>query len=259
MSVACERLRFSGGRADAGLSCAALFHQDRTWRAIANKTPATQTRSCRTSAPECAAVASRTYVLEGVSASTWVSISVTAIRLRFEGWIGSPERVDSGTEDDTVTQKITPFLWFDDSAEEATNFYVSIFKNSEVLSINRYGEAGPGAAGTVMSTSFGLDGQEFMALNGGPHFKFTEAVSFFIDCKTQDEVDGLWEKLSDGGETSQCGWLKDKFGLSWQVIPSALGEMLGDKDRERANRVMQAMLQMTKIDIAKLKEAYDQE
>jgi predicted 3-demethylubiquinone-9 3-methyltransferase (glyoxalase superfamily) len=156
-----------------------------------------------------------------------------------------------------MTQKITPFLWFDDQAEEATTFYVSIFKNSEVLSINRYGEAGPGGEGTVMTTTFRLDGQEFMALNGGPHFHFTEAISFFIDCDSQAEVDELWEKLSAGGETSQGGWLKDKYGLSWQVIPRVLGEMLQDPDRERANRVMQAMLQMTKIDIAKLKEAYE--
>lgn len=158
-----------------------------------------------------------------------------------------------------MAQKITPFLWFDDNAEEATQFYVSIFKNSEVLSINRYGDAGSGAEGTVMTTSFRLDGQEFMALNGGPHFTFTGAISFFIDCRSQEEVDELWEKLSEGGETSQCGWLKDEFGLSWQVIPSVLGEMLQDEDRERANRVMQAMLQMTKIDIAKLKQAYEQE
>jgi predicted 3-demethylubiquinone-9 3-methyltransferase (glyoxalase superfamily) len=157
-----------------------------------------------------------------------------------------------------MTQKITPFLWFNDNAEEAMNFYVSIFKNSEVLSINRTGDGGPGAEGTVMTTSFRLDGQEFMALNGGPRFKFTEAISFFIDRESQDEVDELWEKLSEGGETSQCGWLKDKFGLSWQVIPSILGEMLHDEDREKANRAMQAMLQMTKIDIAKLKQAYEQ-
>ena len=158
-----------------------------------------------------------------------------------------------------MTQKITPFLWFDANAEEATNFYVSIFKNSEVLSINRIGDAGPAAEGTVLTTSFRLDGQEFMTLNGGPHFKFTEAISFFIDCDSQDEIDELWEKLSEGGETSQCGWLKDKFGLSWQVIPSVLGEMLHDEDREKADRVMQAMLQMTKIDIAKLKHAYEQQ
>jgi predicted 3-demethylubiquinone-9 3-methyltransferase (glyoxalase superfamily) len=158
-----------------------------------------------------------------------------------------------------MTQKITPFLWFDDNAEEATNFYVSIFKNSEVLSVSRYGDAGPGEEGTVMTTSFRLDGQEFMALNAGPMFKFTEAISFFVDCESQDEVDELWEKLSEGGETSECGWLKDKFGLSWQIIPSVLGEMLHDENREKANRAMQAMLQMTKIDIAKLKQAYDQE
>ncbi len=156
-----------------------------------------------------------------------------------------------------MIQKITPFLWFDNQAEEATNFYVSIFKNSEVHSINRIGSSGPEDEGTVMTTSFRLDGQEFMALNGGPHFKFTEAVSFFIDCDSQEEVDDLWTKLSDGGETSQCGWLKDKFGLSWQVVPSALGEMLQDPDRVKADRVLQAMLQMSKIDIAKLRQAYD--
>jgi predicted 3-demethylubiquinone-9 3-methyltransferase (glyoxalase superfamily) len=157
-----------------------------------------------------------------------------------------------------MTPKIRPFLWFDDKAEEAMNFYVSIFKNSEILSVSRWGEAGPGPAGTVMSATFRLDGQEFMALNAGPHFKFTEAISFFIDCESQEEVDELWEKLSKGGETSQCGWLKDKFGVSWQVIPSILGELLQDPDPERANRVMQAMLQMTKIDIAKLEYAYTQ-
>ena len=154
-----------------------------------------------------------------------------------------------------MNQKIRPFLWFDDNAEEAMNFYVSVFKNSEILSVSRYGEAGPGDAETVMSGTFRLDGQEFLALNGGPHFTFTEAISFFIDCESQEEVDELWEKLSEGGETSQCGWLKDKFGLSWQVIPSVLGELLQDPDPERANRVMQAMLQMTKIDIAKLEQA----
>ncbi len=158
-----------------------------------------------------------------------------------------------------MTRKITPFLWFDDNAEEAMNFYVSVFKNSEVLNISRYGDSAPGAAGTVTTATFRLDGQEFMALNGGPHFKFTEAISFFIDCESQEEVDELWEKLSEGGKTSQCGWLKDKYGLSWQVVPSVLSEMLQDPDHERANRVMQAMLQMTKIDIAKLQQAYEQE
>ena len=155
-------------------------------------------------------------------------------------------------------QKIKPFLWFDDKAEEAINFYVSIFKNSKMVSATRYGEAGPGPKGTVMSATFQLEGQEFYALNGGPHFKFTEAISLFVDCETQQEVDELWEKLSAGGAKSRCGWLKDKYGLSWQIIPSVLGEMLQDKDREKSNRVMQAMLKMDKIDIKKLKQAYDQ-
>lgn len=154
-------------------------------------------------------------------------------------------------------KKITPFLWFDDKAEEAMNFYVSIFKNSKVGSVTRYGEAGPGPKGTVMTATFQLDGQEFIALNGGPHFKFTEAISFSVDCKTQEEVDELWEKLSEGGQTSRCGWLKDKYGLSWQINPSALAEMLHDKDPERSKRVMQAMLQMDKIDIKTLKKAYE--
>jgi predicted 3-demethylubiquinone-9 3-methyltransferase (glyoxalase superfamily) len=155
--------------------------------------------------------------------------------------------------------KITPFLWFDDQAEEAMNFYVSIFKDSKVGSVTRYGEAGPGPRGTVMSATFQLDGQEFMALNGGPLFKFTEAISFFVSCETQAEVDDLWAKLSEGGEAGRCGWLKDKYGLSWQIIPTALGEMLGDKDPQRAGRVMQAMLQMSKIDVQALKQAYEQE
>ena len=153
--------------------------------------------------------------------------------------------------------KITPFLWFDDKAEEAMNFYVSIFKNSKVGSVPRYGEAGPGPKGTVMTATFQLDGQDFIALNGGPHFKFTEAISFSVDCKTQEEVDELWEKLSQGGQKSQCGWLKDKYGLSWQIVPSVLGELLGDKDPEKSKRVMQAMLKMTKLDIRTLKQAYE--
>jgi predicted 3-demethylubiquinone-9 3-methyltransferase (glyoxalase superfamily) len=158
-----------------------------------------------------------------------------------------------------VSQKITPFLWFDTQAEEAANFYVSIFPDSEILSVSRYGESSPGAAGSVMTVAFRLAGQEFTALNGGPHFKFTEALSFVIDCGAQDEVDHYWDALpADGGEPSQCGWLKDKYGLSWQVTPRVLIELLQDADRERANRVMQAMLQMTKIDIAKLQEAYEQ-
>ncbi len=156
-------------------------------------------------------------------------------------------------------QKITPFLWFDSNAEEAMNFYVSIFKNSKVLKVTRYGEAGPGPKGTVMSATFQLKGQDFFALNGGPLFSFTPAISFFVNCETQQEVDELWEKLSEGGQKERCGWLKDKYGLSWQIIPSALGEMLGDKDPAKASRVMQAMLQMNKIDIKGLKQAYDGE
>jgi predicted 3-demethylubiquinone-9 3-methyltransferase (glyoxalase superfamily) len=154
-------------------------------------------------------------------------------------------------------QKITPFLWFDDQAEEAMNFYVSIFKNSKVGGVSRYGEGGPGPKGMVMTATFQLDGQEFMALNGGPEFPFTEAISFFVSCETQQEVDELWEKLSEGGEAGRCGWLKDKFGLSWQIIPTALGELLSDKDAGKAGRVMEAMLQMNKIDIQVLKRAYE--
>ena len=152
-------------------------------------------------------------------------------------------------------QKITPFLWFDNQAEEAINFYTSIFKNSRVVSVNRYGEAGPGPQGTVMSGTFQLEGQEFMALNGGPQFTFTPALSFFVNCETQAEVDDLWEKLSEGGETEQCGWLRDKFGLSWQIVPTVLGELLNDPDAEKSRRVMEAMLQMVKLDIAGLEQA----
>ncbi len=155
-------------------------------------------------------------------------------------------------------QKVTPFLWFDNNAEEAMNFYVSIFKNSKIVSVARYGEAGPGTPGSVVTATFQLDGQEFMALNGGPHFKFTEAISLFVNCETQEEVDELWEKLSAGGQKSRCGWLKDKFGLSWQIIPKALGVMLQDKDPKKSKRVMNAMLQMDKIDIKVLKQAYEQ-
>ncbi|HEY3297148.1 MAG TPA: VOC family protein [Armatimonadota bacterium] len=156
-------------------------------------------------------------------------------------------------------QKITPCLWFDNEAEEAAAFYTSIFKNSKITGISRYGEVGPGPAGSVMVVTFTLDGQEFMALNGGPIFEFTEAVSFSVDCKTQAEVDEYWEKLSAGGETGQCGWIKDKYGLSWQIVPTILTELIQDKDPQKANRVMKAMLEMTKIDIELLKQAYDQE
>jgi predicted 3-demethylubiquinone-9 3-methyltransferase (glyoxalase superfamily) len=154
-------------------------------------------------------------------------------------------------------QKITPFLWFDGKAEEAMSFYISIFKNSKVGRVTRYGEAGPGPKGAVMSATFQVEGQEFMALNGGPQFTFTPAISFFVNCETQQEVDELWEKLSEGGKKDRCGWLKDKYGLSWQIIPSALGKMLGDKDPEKSKKVMEAMLQMDKIDIKRLQEAYE--
>ncbi len=155
-------------------------------------------------------------------------------------------------------QKITPFLWFDTQAEEAASFYVSIFKNSKIKGVTRYGEAGPGPRGSVMSVTFQLAGQDFIALNGGPQFKFTEAISLSVDGKTQKEVDELWKRLSEGGEEGQCGWLKDKYGLSWQINPTVLGKMLGDRDPKKARRAMEAMLTMKKIDIARLKRAYDQ-
>jgi len=154
-------------------------------------------------------------------------------------------------------QKITPFLWFDDQAEEAANFYVSVFKNSKVTSIARYGDAGPGPKGMAMTVAFTLDGQQFVGLNGGPQFPFTEAVSFVVNCETQEEVDRFWEKLSAGGAPKQCGWLKDRYGLSWQIVPTELSKLLQDKDARKSQRVMKAMLQMSKIDIAALKNAYD--
>jgi predicted 3-demethylubiquinone-9 3-methyltransferase (glyoxalase superfamily) len=149
-----------------------------------------------------------------------------------------------------MMNKITPFLWFDNQVEEAMNFYVSIFNNSKILNVS------PGPNGKAFTVTFELDGQKFMGLNGGPEFKFTEAISLFVNCETQQEVDDLWERLSEGGEKGRCGWLKDKFGLSWQIVPSALGELLGDTDPEKAQRVMQAMLKMSKIDIEILKQAY---
>ncbi|MGA9307784.1 MAG: VOC family protein [Candidatus Sulfotelmatobacter sp.] len=154
-------------------------------------------------------------------------------------------------------QKIRPFLWFDSNAEEAIEFYTSIFKNSKMGEIQRYGDAGPGPKGSVMTVRFQLEGQEFMALNGGPYFKFTPAISFFVDCETQQEVDELWEKLSAGGGLMQCGWLTDKFGVSWQIIPKALGELLGDKDPQKSQRVLKAMMKMVKIDVEGLKRAYE--
>jgi len=154
-------------------------------------------------------------------------------------------------------QKIKTYLWFDHQAEEAANLYTSIFKNSKVLNVARYGDAGPGPKGTAMTVNFQLDGQEFIALNGGPAFKFTEAISLLVDCETQEEVDRLWNKLTaDGGEESMCGWLKDKFGLSWQIIPTALFRLMSDPDPDKSKRVMQAMLQMKKIDVPTLERAH---
>jgi len=156
-------------------------------------------------------------------------------------------------------QKITPFLWFNDNADEAIKFYTSVFKNSKLINSSHYGDAGPGPKGTIMTATIELEGQRFMLLNGGPLFKFTEAISLFVTCKTQEEVDYYWNKLLEGGgQPSQCGWLKDKFGLSWQIVPEILGELIGGKDARRANNAMQAMLKMSKLDIKKLKEAYDQ-
>ncbi|MDQ6767557.1 MAG: VOC family protein [Candidatus Eremiobacteraeota bacterium] len=155
-------------------------------------------------------------------------------------------------------QKITPFLWFDNKAEEAANFYVSIFKNSKVVDVVRYGDAGPGPKGTVMIVTFQLDGQDFTALNGGPQFTFSPAISLVVDCKTQQEVDELWERLSEGGEKQQCGWLTDKYGLSWQIVPSILPELMQSNDEKKSQNVMKAMLQMTKIDIQRLQQAYDE-
>ncbi|PYU24817.1 MAG: hypothetical protein DMG30_07575 [Acidobacteria bacterium] len=154
-------------------------------------------------------------------------------------------------------QKIIPFLWFDGRAEEAANFYVSIFKNSKIGKVRRYGEAGPGPKGTAMSVEFEINGEQFIALNGGPQFTFSPAISFFVNCETQGEVDEMWEQLSAGGQKNRCGWLQDKFGLSWQIIPTVLGKLLGDPDPQKSNRVMKAMLQMDKIDINGLKQAYD--
>ena len=160
-------------------------------------------------------------------------------------------------------QKIAPCLWFDNQAEEAVNFYVSIFKNSRILKIARYGEAGAEVSGrpkgTVMTMTFQLEGQDFMALNGGPVFQFSPAISLFVNCQTQEEIDELWEKLSEGGSTNQCGWLQDRYGVSWQIVPASMGEMLLDEDTEKTERVMKAMLPMKKLDKQTLEQAYEQE
>jgi predicted 3-demethylubiquinone-9 3-methyltransferase (glyoxalase superfamily) len=156
-------------------------------------------------------------------------------------------------------QKINTFLWFDAQAEEAANFYVSIFKNSKILNMSHYGEGGPRPKGSVLVVEFQLDGQKFLALNGGPHFKFTEAISLMVNCETQQEIDDMWEKLSAGGEESQCGWLKDKYGLWWQVVPTVLSQMLEGKDSEKANRVMKEVMQMNKLDTKRMQQAYDQD
>jgi predicted 3-demethylubiquinone-9 3-methyltransferase (glyoxalase superfamily) len=155
-----------------------------------------------------------------------------------------------------MMQKIVTFLWFDNQAEEAANLYVSVFKNSKIGTVRRYGKAGPGPEGSVMTVDFQLEGQEFYALNAGPHFKFTPAISLFVNCESQEEVDELWERLSAGGRKDRCGWLQDRYGLSWQIIPTALGKLMSDPDPEKSSRVMKAMLQMDKIDINRLEEAH---
>jgi predicted 3-demethylubiquinone-9 3-methyltransferase (glyoxalase superfamily) len=156
-----------------------------------------------------------------------------------------------------MSATITPFLWFANQAEEAANFYVSIFRNSKIETVHRYGDTGPGPKGTVMTVAFELDGQPFVALNGGPQFKFTEAISFVVNSASQQEVDDYWDKLLEGGAPQQCGWLKDKFGLSWQVVPTAVIEMLTDRDPAKSQRVMAAVMKMIKIDIAQAREAYE--
>jgi len=159
---------------------------------------------------------------------------------------------------DKISQKVTPFLWFDTQAEEAANFYVSIFKNSKVTAMTRYGDSGPGPKGSVMTVAFTLDGQQFTALNAGPQFPFTEAVSFVVNCETQNEIDYFWEKLSAGGKKVECGWLKDKFGLSWQIVPTEFFEMISNATPQQSDRVMRALMQMEKLDLAKLKQAYNE-
>ena len=171
----------------------------------------------------------------------------------------SSKATDSRERGPAPAQKIAPFLWFDDQAEEAVNLYTSLFDNSRILRVTRYGDGGPGPKGSVMTVDFVLAGQQFVALNGGPHFKFTEAISFVVNCETQEEVEHFWDQLTaDGGQESQCGWLKDMYGLSWQIVPTILMKLLQDPDKEKANRVMQAMLKMRKIETGKLLEAAEQ-
>jgi predicted 3-demethylubiquinone-9 3-methyltransferase (glyoxalase superfamily) len=158
--------------------------------------------------------------------------------------------------EECVMKEITPFLWFDDNVEEAMNLYVSLIPNSRILEVSRYPDGAPGPAGSIMSATFELNGQRFMGLNGGPMFKHTEAFSIYVNCETQEEVDRLWERLSEGGEKSRCGWLKDRFGVWWQIVPTALGELMGDPDPEKSARVMQAMLGMEKLEIAALRKAH---
>lgn len=155
-------------------------------------------------------------------------------------------------------QKITPFLWFNGNAEEAMNFYTSVFQNSRITGVRRYGDSGPGPAGSVMTGTFHLDGQDFMALNGGPMFQFSPAISLFVNCETQEEVDYFWKKLSEGGKTNRCGWLDDKFGITWQIVPSDLGRLLGDSNPQKAGNVMKAMLKMEKLDVNLLWAAYNE-
>jgi predicted 3-demethylubiquinone-9 3-methyltransferase (glyoxalase superfamily) len=170
---------------------------------------------------------------------------------------GEREYTMADNNQETRIQKITPFLWFNDNAEEAVNFYISIFKNARIERIARYGDAGPGPKGTVMIVDFQLEGQPFIALNGGPEYTFTPAISFLVNCATQQEIDDLWEKLTAGGEEVACGWLKDRYGVSWQIVPTVLGDLMQDRDPEKAQRVTQALFQMKKIDIKTLQEAYE--
>ncbi len=192
----------------------------------------------------------------GAILASAVAITMVTTLAIGDGRHAKKDHHDRGESTMTGRQKITPFLWFDGNADEAIDFYMSVFKNSRLISVSRHGDAGPGTKGKVMTATFELEGQRFMALSGGPMYKFTEAISLFVNCETQQEVDELWEKLSEGGEQGRCGWLKDRFGLSWQIVPSALGELLQDKDPAKAKRVAEAMLQMGKIDIARLKSAH---